>query len=85
MATGRERPIAHLEGIRHVRELLEIVEQGLIEAALSSGSDFGEVGRALGISRQGARSRYLSRKLPVDSFDRWVAVQKRKQARRKVA
>jgi ATP-dependent Clp protease ATP-binding subunit ClpA len=57
-AAALSRPEAALAKLRQLREELERFEHERVAEALRSGSSFGAIARALGISRQAAHRRY---------------------------
>jgi transposase-like protein len=57
-ATAARDPDATLRVLSDLRRELDAFERATVAAALSAGSSFGAVARALGISRQGAHRRY---------------------------
>jgi Clp amino terminal domain, pathogenicity island component len=57
-AAAMTRPEGALAKLRELRDALERFEQERVAEALRSGSSFGSIARALGISRQAAHRRY---------------------------
>lgn len=52
---GPQRPLEHLERLRHARESLDAATSLMVDAARTEGASWAQVGRALGITRQAAR------------------------------
>lgn len=78
--SGTQRPLAHLEALRHARWLLDRAEIFLIDAARSDGATWGEVARARGTTRQNERQAQLRRDADAarDPFDQWLERQQRR-------
>lgn len=57
-AAAAREPEAALRTLRALREELEELERRRVAKALRSGASFGEVARAVGITRQSAHRRY---------------------------
>jgi hypothetical protein len=58
---GTQRPLEHLEALRHAREALDASTTFMVDAARAEGASWAEIGRALGISRQAARQAAIRR------------------------
>lgn len=58
---GAQRPVEHLERLRHAREALDVATNLMVDAARAEGASWADVGRALGITRQAARQADLRR------------------------
>lgn len=63
-------PLDALAAIEHARWKLDQAQAEMVEAARSAGRSWGDVARALGISRQAARQRYGQPSEPPES-DGW--------------
>lgn len=59
--SGPQRPLRDLEVARHARDDVLAALDLLADAARREGATFGQIGRALGISRQAARQAALIR------------------------
>lgn len=55
---GQQEPLTHLETVQHLGWLLDHAREKLVEGARVEGADWGQIGRALGVTRQAARKRY---------------------------
>jgi hypothetical protein len=55
---GPQQPLAHLTAIAHAERYIEDARAQLVQAARDEGRDWGQIGRALGVSRQAVRQRY---------------------------
>jgi hypothetical protein len=87
---GVQRPLSHLEAVRHAEWLLSNAQALLIDAARAEGASWGEIARARGTTRQAERQAAdrRARAAAVDPFDRWLAGQRLRwadDARRRTA
>jgi hypothetical protein len=55
LTRGPQRPVEHLEALRHARTSLDAATTFMVDAARAEGATWADIGRALGISRQAAR------------------------------
>ena len=82
-----DEPEPALRALRELREELVEFERARVAEALTAGSSFGTVAKALGISRQAAHRRYrdLAQKarhqLPLSSHAQWAVQLARQEAR----
>jgi hypothetical protein len=60
---GTQRPVQHLERLRHARESLDTATTLMVDAARADGASWAEIGRALGITRQAARQAEQRRRM----------------------
>ena len=58
---GPQRPLPHLEALRHAREALDAATSFMVDAARADGASWADIGRALGITRQAARQAAIRR------------------------
>lgn len=58
---GPQRPLTHLEALRHARTSLDAATSFMVDAARADGASWADIGRALGITRQAARQAALRR------------------------
>lgn len=58
IATGPQQPVEHLATVAHLRWMLDQAQQQLVDGARAEGATWGQIARALGVSRQAARQRY---------------------------
>jgi hypothetical protein len=61
LTRGPQRPVEHLEALRHARTNLDAATTFMVDAARAEGATWAEIGRALDISRQAARQAALRR------------------------
>lgn len=59
---GPQRPVQHLEALRHARAALDAATTCMVDAARAEGASWAQIGRALNITRQAARQGALRRK-----------------------
>lgn len=58
---GPQRPVEHLAALRHARDTLDRATNLMTDAARAEGATWGQIGAALGITRQAARQASIRR------------------------
>jgi hypothetical protein len=71
---GPQRPLQHLETLRHAEWLLRSAQALMIDAARAEGATWADVARARGTTRQAERDAAQRRAAAsqVDPFDQWL-------------
>lgn len=68
----KARPLQQLETIWALRSVLDRLEHAWVDTALDQGASYGDVGRALRVSRQGVRQAVERRQRLADPGEVWL-------------